>query len=260
MAQALLNRFCMNVSLYQAAAALDVNSRWQDLISENLASSSLPGFRKQELSVAAIQAGLMPASGSSASKSPHLFTIPKASSSTSFKAGVLQFTGDQHNVAIEGKGFFQVQLPNGSIASTRDGEFQVSAQGQLVTKEGYPVMGSSGAIQVDVHNAAPLSISASGDISQGSERKGKLNLVEYQKPELLTQIGGSYFLPKDPKLQGQASASTVRQGYLEGANTSVVGEMANMMTAMRGFEANQHVIQIQDDRLGKVISELGSPT
>jgi flagellar basal body rod protein FlgG len=249
----------MNVSLYQAAAALNANSRWQDVISENLASSSVPGFRKQELSIAAVQAGLMPATSLSSPKSPHFFSMPKVTTSTSFKTGDLQYTGDNHNVAIEGKGFFQVQLPNGSIAATRDGEFQANSHGQMVTKEGYPVMGASGAIQLDPHNADPLSISPGGDISQGSELKGKLTLVEYQKPELLTQISGAYFLAKDPKAKAQPStSSTLRQGYLEGSNTSTVGEMANMMTAMRTFEANQHVIQIQDDRLGKVISELGS--
>jgi len=60
------------------------------------------------------------------------------------------------------------------------------------------------------------------------------------------------------ELQPQPATGTLRQGYLEGSNTSAVGEMANMMTAMRTFEANQHVIQIQDDRLAKVINELGS--
>jgi len=248
----------MNVSLYQAAAALNVNSRWQDMISENLASSSVPGFRKQELSIAATQAGLMPPTSTTSSKSAQFFSIPKASTTTSFKSGDLQYTGDDHNLAIEGKGFFQVQLPNGAIASTRDGEFQVNSQGQMVTKEGYPVLGASGPIQLDPHNSAPLAISANGDISQGTEPKGKLTLVEFQKPQLLTQISGAYFLAKDPQAQPTASTSTLRQGYLEGANTSAVGEMANMITAMRTFEANQHVIQIQDDRLGKVISELGS--
>jgi flagellar basal body rod protein FlgG len=207
--------------------------------------------------VAAVPSKLMPATALS-SKTPQFFSIPKATSSTSFKTGDLQYTGDDHNLAIEGKGFFQVELPNGDVASTRDGEFQVNSQGQLVTKEGYTVMGASGPIQLDAHNATPITVSASGDVSQGSTVKGKLNLVEFQKPELLTQISGAYFLAKDPQVQAQASTSTLRQGYLEGSNSSVVGEMANMMTAMRGFEANQHIIQIQDDRLGKVISELGS--
>ena len=76
---------------------------------------------------------------------------------------------------------------------------------------------------------------------------------------MLTQINGGYFTGANPALQTQPSTSTVRQGYLEGSNVSLVGEMAGMMTAMRGFEAGQHLIQIQDDRMGKAISELGNP-
>jgi len=250
----------MNVSLYQAAAALNANSRWQEVISGNLASSSIPGFKKQELSLAAVRAGLMPSSGLNSANLPQFFTIPKATSSTSFLAGDLQPTGNKNDVAIEGKGFFSVQLPNGPTVLTRDGEFQISAKGQLVTKEGYAVLGDSGPINLDLGNPAPMSIAPTGEVSQGADLKGKLKISEFAKPELLTQISGAYFAANNPNLKSQPGASTLRQGYLEGSNTSVVREMANMMTAMRSFEANQHVIQIQDDRLGKTISDLGNPS
>jgi flagellar basal-body rod protein FlgF len=256
----------MNVSLYQAAAALNANSRWQDVISGNLASSSIPGFKKQELSLAAVRAGLMPSSNLNGSNLPQFFTVPKATSSTSFLAGEMQATDDKNDVAIEGKGFFSVQLPNGTTAFTRDGEFHVTSAGKLVTKDGYAVLSDRGTagvptpIQLDLTNRAPMSISATGVVSQGSAEAGKLKITEFDKPELLTQISGAYFTANDPKLVSSTGASTVRQGYLEGSNISVVGEMANMITAMRSFEANQHIIQMQDDRLGKTISDLGSPT
>src|SRR5690242_11018382 len=119
----------MNVSLYQAAAALTANSRWQELIAENLASSSVPGFKKQEIAIAAVKAGLVPPGSIDSLKAPQFFTIPKATTATSFRQGELKFTGDKSDVAIEGKGFFEVRLPNGSIAYTRDGELSVNAQG-----------------------------------------------------------------------------------------------------------------------------------
>ena len=143
----------MNVSLYQAAAALNANSRWQDVISENLASSSVPGYRKKNFRSPPSQAGLLPTSSLNSPKTPEFFSIPKATTTTSFQTGDIQYTGDKHNVAIDGKGFFSVQLPNGQTGLTRDGEFQVNAQGQLVTKEGYPVQGDGGAIQLDTHNS-----------------------------------------------------------------------------------------------------------
>ncbi len=250
----------MNVSLYQAAAALNANSRWQEVISGNLASSSIPGFKKQELSMEAVRAGLMPSSGLNSSNLPQSFAVPKATSSTCFLSGEMQATGNKNDVAIEGKGFFSVELPNGSTVFTRDGEFQINSKAQLVTKEGFTVLGDAGPINLNPSNPAPMSISASGVVSQGAEQRGKLKISEFDKPQLLTQISGAYFAANNPSLVGSASTSTVREGYLEGSNTSVVGEMANMMTAMRSFEANQHIIQIQDERLGKTISDLGNPS
>ena len=237
---------------------MNANSRWQEVIAENLASSSIPGFKKQEISTAAVQAGLIPAGGLTA-KSAQFFSLPKASTAVSFASGDIQFTGNKNDVAIEGKGFFQVQLPTGQIASTRDGEFQLNAKGQLVTKSGYTVMGEGGPIQIDLNNSTPLTISSTGDVSQGADTKGKLKIVEFNNPQLLSQISGGYFLANDPNIKPLPGTSTLRQGYIEASNTSIVREMANMMTAVRGFEANQHIIQIQSDRMAKLISDLGTP-
>ena len=171
----------------------------------------------------------------------------------------MKATGVATDVAIDGKAFFEVQLPGGTTGYTRNGEFQVNSQGQLTTNEGYAVLGQGGPIQLNPRDPAPITISAGGEISQGASSKGKLALTEFNKPGLLTQISASYFAAQNPGLQTQAATSTVRQGYLEGSNSSTVLEMAGLMTAMRGFEANQRVIQIQDDRLGKTIADLGNP-
>jgi flagellar basal-body rod protein FlgF len=246
----------MNVSLYQAASALTANSRWQELVSENLASASVPGFKKQEMSFSAVQAGLL-----NAASGPARATMPRADSTTSFQQGESRVTGVSTDVAIEGSGFFEVQLPNGANAYTRDGEFQVNAQGQLVTKQGLTVLGQSGPIQLDRNNSAPISISATGEVSQGTELRGKLKVVEFNEPRLLRQLSGGCFLADNPNLQSNDVAQpSLRQGYLEGANTSTVLEMANLIRVMRGFEANQHVIQIQDDRMSRAISDLGNPS
>ena len=247
----------VNVSLFQAGAALNASSRWQEVIAENLASGAVPGYKKQQLSLAAVQAGLMPG-GLSGSQSPQMFLLPKATTTTKFTGGEMRATGVATDVAIEGKAFFEVQLPGGTTGYTRNGEFQMNSQGQLTTNEGYPCW-AGGPIQLNPRDPTPITISAAGDISQGSSAKGKLALTEFNKPELLKQISASYFVAPNSGLQTQPTTSTVRQGYLEGSNSSTVLEMASLMTAMRGFEANQHVIQIQDDRLGKTIADLGNP-
>ncbi len=240
---------------------MTANGRWQDVISENLAASSVPGYKKQELSLAAVQAGLMPPMTSPSANSPSYFSMPKSANATNFSPGDIISTGDKNDVAIDGKGFFEVQLPNGTTAFTRDGEFQVDSQGQLVTKEGYPVMGDGGSIHIDTRNPHPFSVSTTGNISQGSDSKGKLKMVDFSHPEQLQPLSGSYFAANNTNAGlVQSAKGTFRQGFIESSNTSTVREMANMITAMRTFEANQKVVQMQDDRMGKAITDLGNPT
>jgi flagellar basal body rod protein FlgG len=247
----------MNVSLYQAASALNAMDRWQETISENLASSSVPGFKKQDFSFAAVQAGLHPVPASAGASRAVLMSGGQAS--TNFQPGEFRITGVKTDLAVDGKGFFEVQLPNGATAYTRDGEFHVDSQGQLVTKEGYRVLGDSGPIALDLNNYTEPSVSTAGEISQGTDIKGRMRLTEFSNPQSLTRMGGGYFTADNPNVNAAPStASTVRQGALELANTSVVMEMANLMTAMRTFEANQRMAQIHDDRIAKAIADLGN--
>ena len=246
----------MNVSLHQAAAAMNANARWQEIISENLAASSIPGFKKQELSFDAIQAGLMPTSNGT-----QHFLLPRAAASINFQPGELKATGVNTDVALEGSGFIPVQLPDGNTAYTRDGELHINASGQLVTKQGYPVLGDGGPIQLDLSNRTPMSVSSTGEVSQGSDIKGTIKPVDFDEPNLLTPISHGYFLANNPKLKTRDAAETYfRQGFLEAANTSAATEMAQLILAMRMYEANQRVIQAQDERMGRVITELGNPT
>jgi flagellar basal-body rod protein FlgF len=248
----------VNVSLYQAASALNANARWQEVISGNMASSSIPGFKKQDLSFQAVQAGMLKPTAPGGIAQPISMSSPRGH--INFSPGEIKRTDVNTDLAIEGSGFFEVQLPNGNTAYTRDGEFKVNAQGQLVTKQGYLVMGEGGTVQLDPNNSTIINVGPDGTISQGSERKNKLQLVEFSDPNLLKDIGGGFYLAKDPNLQPTTEVkSTVRQGFLEGANTTAVSEMANLITVMRAYEANQRVIQMQDDRMGRAISELGNP-
>jgi flagellar basal-body rod protein FlgG len=253
----------VNVSLYQAAAALDANASWQEMVADNLASSSLPGYKRKELSLAAIQAGLLPGSSPNDSSAAQSFVIPKATTVTNFETGAMKSTGVSTDVAIDGKGFFTVQLPTGMKGYTRNGEFHVSGAGQLVSNEGYPVLGGSGPtlspIQLDPAQHAPVAISPSGDVRQGDEVKGKVKLTDFDKPALLTQVSGSYFVAANSKAQEEATTATLRPGYIEGSNVSTVGQMVSLLSAMRGFEANQKIIQMENERMGHAISDLGNP-
>jgi flagellar basal-body rod protein FlgF len=248
----------VNVSLYQAASALNANARWQEVISENMASAAIPGFKKQEISFEAVRAGMLSPNKSAATAQP--VALPATRTHLNFSAGEVRRTDVNTDLAIEGSGFFEVQLSNGTTGYTRDGEFKVNSQGELVTKQGHLVMGQGGPIQLDRNNSTATHVAADGTVSQGSEVRGKLNLVSFNDPNLLTPISGGFFVAKDPALQPVDDTKTnVRQGFLEGSNTSAVTEMANMISVMRAYEANQRVIQMQDERMGRAISELGNP-
>ncbi len=247
----------VNVSLYQAAAAMTAVERWQEAVAENLAAASVPGFKRNTVSFEAVQAGLFSQDGAGPKA---LFTMPRTAVSTSFTQGDLRPTGSNMDAGIEGKGFFEVQLPSGDSAYTRDGGFRINALGQLTNKQGFPVMGEAGPVQLDRSSTAPITISPTGEISQGAEVRGKLKLVDFEKPEQLLQIGGGLYSTGRSNLQPiEAKSARVLQGVLEGSNVSPVTEMANLVTVMRAFEASQRMMQMHDERMGRAISELGNP-
>jgi flagellar basal-body rod protein FlgF len=246
----------MNVSLYQAAAAMNANSRWQELISDNLADSSVPGARKQDVSFSAIEAG---SPSGQLGLNGERFVMPSARGVLNFSQGEINPTGVSTDFAVDGPGFIQVEMPNGTAAFTRDGEMHVNAQGQLVTKRGFAVAGDGGApIQLDPNNSAPMTVASSGQVSQGGEAKGHIKLVEFKDAHALTVMGQGYYMSaKNGQKPTDAETTAIRQGYLEGANTSPTVEMSSLITAMRMFESNQKVLQMQDDRMGQVITSLG---
>jgi flagellar basal body rod protein FlgG len=249
----------MNVSLYQAAAAMNASTRWQEVIADNLAANQVPGFKKQDLTFSAVQAGYLTGAGSAAGVNRSC--MPLAGASTNFEAGENQPTGISTDLAIEGPGFFQVQLADGTKGYTRDGQFRISTKGQLMTKQGLPVMATSGPLKLDPSTAAPITVAANGDVSQGGQVKGQLKLTEFGNLAALETAGTGLFLDTNPASQPRAAtSSSVQQGFLEKANTSTMVEMSNLITAMRFYEANQKVIQNQDDRVGKLITDVANPS
>lgn len=244
----------MNVSLYQAAAAMNANARWQEHISENLSATAIPGFKRQDLSFSALQAGL----GTRAPQGQGPLPLPTSAAHVDFTPGELTPTGNATDFALAGPGFFEVQLPTGGAAYTRDGEFKISPEGQLVTKQGYPVMGVAGPLRIEAA-AGPVQVSPAGEISQGGLSRGTLKIAQCAQPQLLTRAGAGYFLAQHPEAVMTEGDGHVRQGCLEAANTSAMSEMVNLISSLRLFEANQRVIQKQDERMGRLIAELGNP-
>jgi len=246
----------MNIALHQAAAAMTANMNWHDMVAQNLSGQSSPGYRAQ---VGGFEEFRIPGAAPQANASSQLGSAyPMLRAGLNRNQGTLQPTGSPTDLGLEGPGFFAVQAPGGGRAYTRDGQFHVDRQGSLLTKEGYPVLGDNGPIRIDPQ-AGPLSFGPRGELSQGGIPRGQVQLVEVPDPSQLQHLSGSYYrLPQSVKA-APATGTTVQPGFLEGANTSSVQEMGNMLLAMRHFEANQRALQVADERMGRSIQELGTP-
>lgn len=254
----MLDALRMEVSLYSAAAAMNATERWQDLVADNLSSASIPGARQQEISFSAVQAGLTPDAPGSAGSG---YVIPFAGATTNFSQGELKATGSHMDFALEGPGFFSVQMPDGSKAYTRDGEFKLNAQGILTTKQGYPVLTNGGPITFDPNNPAAINVSSDGQVSQGADAKGTIAVTEFGNLKGVTMGNGGYFMADNQVAKPKPATTTnVRQGFVEASNTSPTLAMASLITSMRMFETNQKVMQMQSDRMTKTITDLSGTT
>ncbi len=245
----------MNVSLYQAAAAMNANARWQETIASNLAASSVPGFKKDAVSFSAIEAGMMPVEGPDG-RLP--FQLPMATSGINYQSGEIRHTGVNTDAAIDGPGFFEVQMPDGELAYTRDGQFGIGPTGQLVNKDGHLVMGEGGPIQIDLNHPDPLKFSATGEASQGPDSRGRLKVVEFNDPQLLARGGGYFFAGAAGLEVKPAGRVSIRPEAVEAANTSPMSEMTALLTSMRLFETNSRFMQMQDQHMERTVRDLST--
>jgi flagellar basal-body rod protein FlgF len=249
----------MNFSLYQAAAALDGNLRWQQMIAENLAAGSTPGFKKQDISFSSVQAGVLGAGSDNLAAQGNPSLLPRPSFGINFQPGSLRRTGINSDVSVEGPGFLSVRMENGRTAYTRDGEFHIDSNGQLLNKDKLPLLGEGGApIQLNPLNRESIEINDNGEISQAGVIVGKLALYEFENPKQLNRIGSGYYMAPTDIAPGPATKTKVAQGYLESSNSTPTVEVSSLMLALRHFEANQRVIQMHDERMGRAIQELSA--
>ena len=256
----------MNISLYQAATALEGAQQRQNVIAENLAASGIPGFKRNTVAFHAVNASMFTDAMQAVDKTQLQYMLPRITGHIDFSQGTLVRTGDNTNLAIDGPGFFAINGPNGTVY-TRDGSFHVSghdaSKGQLITKEGYPLRqaGSGAPIIVATDTDAPITISRDGMVSQGGAPLGQIELVNFSDDnlKLLKRINSGYYqtngatpVPVVPK------ETKVAQGFLEGSNTTPMHEMSELMSSLRHFEANQKIMKIHDEQMGKMIRELGA--
>jgi flagellar basal-body rod protein FlgF len=191
--------------------------------------------------------------------------VNAAGTYTNFEQGSLKSTGGKLDVAIDGKGFFEVSTPSG-VLLTRAGNFTVDGNGQLVTKDGHSVL-LEGANElpadqrtVRLTGQGQAYISDAGEVFEGERKLGKLSLVQVNNPDSLQKVGGNNYGFKTnmtPDVQAIAQPS-LKQGFVELSNVNIVNEMTDMITAQRVFEGTQKAIQTYDSMADKLINVVGN--
>lgn len=245
--------------LYSSATALNINMHNQDLISHNLAHVNVPGYKRSIQTVGTFDDVIerMNENGDTVYENAGSFPVNKningvhfAAFKTDFSQGRMEETGDNLNVALDGSGFFVVQGENGPLY-TRNGDFKLNANNQLVLPSGFVVEGEGGPIEIS--NALRASFAQDGTISVDGEEVGKLRVVNFADLNQLRPAGTTLFAaPENANPEDVDLANTrIMGGFLESSNTQAVDELIKMIAGMRHFEAAQKTLTSISETLGK---------
>lgn len=170
-----------------------------------------------------------------------------------FEQGQLHPTENTFDLALRGKGFFCVETPEGE-RYTRSGDFTKDGSGYLVTKEGYKVLGENGYIRID---SSSMIVNEKGEVYADAQLQDKLKLVDFDDYNILRKEGdGLVRIEESIEAEPVITAGMVQQGFLESSNVDSIKEMVDMITMMRTYEANQKMIKIHDELIGKAVNEI----
>jgi flagellar basal-body rod protein FlgG len=254
-------------SLWISKTGLDAQQTQMDVIANNLANVSTTGFKRQRAVFEDLLYQTIRQPGAQSSQQTQLPSglqlgtgVRPVATEKIHTQGNLQQTGNDKDVAIQGQGFFQVLLPDGTTAFTRDGSFQLDFQGQLVTSSGFPLQP---AISIP-NNAQSLTIGRDGTISvtlpntTATTQVGALQLATFINPAGLQAKGENLFVettssgPANANTPGTNGAGLLTQGFVETSNVNVVEELVNMIQTQRAYEINSKAITTSDQMLQKL--------
>ena len=251
-------------SLWTSATGMQAQALNLDVISNNLANVNTAGFKKsraefQDLLYETIRPAGTPSSqdsevpaGIQLGHGTRPSTVLKI-----FSQGNMENTQNELDLAIEGDGFFQIALPNGETAFTRDGAFKLDSDGRMVNSDGFALEPEitipSDALSISVGLDGTVSVLQAGETAPSEI--GTIELARFVNPAGLISMGKNLFMTSEASgdemtgTAGEDGLGTLAQGFLEMSNVSVVDEMVNMITAQRAYESNSKAIQAADEML-----------
>lgn len=258
-------------SLYVAQTGLQAEQTRMDVIANNLANVNTSGFKGSRAVFQDLLYQNLTQPGAQSSQSTQYPSglqlgtgVRPVATERLMTQGNLTQTGNSLDVAINGQGFFQVLKPDGTIAYTRDGTFQLNSQGQVVTASGYLVQPTitipASAQTITIGNDGTVSVTLPGQAAP--QQVGTLQLASFVNPTGLQSIGDNLYVQTgssgapntgQPTLNGLGS---VQQGYLESSNVNVVAELVDMISTQRAYEVNSKAVQASDQMLQYVNNNL----
>jgi len=261
----------MDQALWVAKTGLDAQQTRMSVVSNNLANVNTTGFKKgraafEDLLYQTVrQPGAQTSQQTQAPSGLMLGTgVRVVATEKSFTQGNLSQTGNALDIAINGRGFFQVQMPDGTMAYTRDGTFQVDSQGQLCTSSGYPVQPGiqipTAAQSISVSTDGIVSVQLNGDAA--AQQIGQIMTADFINPAGLQPKGENLYTETAASGSPQSGApasnglGALEQGSLEGSNVNVVEELVNMIETQRAYEMNSKAISTSDQMLQYVTQNL----
>lgn len=255
----------MSLSLYTAATGMEAQQMQLNTISNNLANANTTGFKRAKIEFQDMlyqsqrEAGAQTADGNSLPSSIEMGNGAQVvSTARVFTQGTLKQTGEQMDMAIDGNGFLEVELPDGRTAYTRSGALKAGPDGRVMTSSGYPVLSNFQPLPEGVEN---VTITTSGNVTvrtADGEQTFRIQLARFNNPGGLRSMGGNLYLPTTGSgpaelgNPGENGYGRMLQGYLESSNVNVVEEMVNMITTQRAYEINSKSIQTSDQMMQTV--------
>lgn len=254
----------MNQALWVAKTGLDAQQMRMSVISNNLANVNTTGFKHgravfEDLIYQTVrQPGAQSSEGTQLPTGLMLGTgVRTVATDKVFTMGNILQTANSMDMAIQGRGFFQILMPDGTVSYTRDGSFQMDSQGQIVTANGYIVQPGitipNGAQSISIGADGVVSVRVAGQVTPTNV--GTIQLADFVNPAGLQAVGGNMFVEtvaSGAPSSGNAGANgfgTILQGSVESSNVNVVEELVNMIEAQRAYEMNSKAISAADDML-----------
>lgn len=254
-------------SLWIAKTGLEAQQMHMDVITNNMANVSTNGFKKSRAVFEDLLYQTVRQPGAQSSQQTQLPSglqlgtgvRPVATEKIHLQGNLTQ-TGNPLDIAINGKGFFQVLMPDGSTAYTRDGSFQTDSQGQLVTASGFQVQPAitipADALSVTIARDGTISVVQPG--STAAQQVGSIQLANFINPAGLSSQGENMYLETAasgsplPNTPGTNGVGVLNQSYVESSNVNVVEEMVNMIETQRAYDLNSKSVTASDQMLQKL--------